>query len=220
MRSMMALLVVSISAFVLHIIAWEFHQGAMARRVMVGESYLTALLNLTAKNQRRYGGYIVHLGVVFIFLGITMSSIYKVEELHTVRPGESFRIGHYTLHYDGLRDETDDHMARLIATLTVSEDGREITTLSPEKRFYKKPQQPATEVAFRSTLRDDLYVILGSAEEDQRATFQAYINPLVAWLWIGGLVLVLGTAMAVVPLPSVRARERARGEALARREGA
>jgi cytochrome c-type biogenesis protein CcmF len=219
-RSLSAVLVISLCAFVLHTIVWEFHRGAMARRITVGESYLTALFNITAKNQRRYGGYIIHLGVVLIFLGITMSSVYRVEQMHTIKPGESFDVGRYTLKYEGLRDSSDAHMARLIATLQVSENGRHITQLEPEKRFYKKPEQPATEVAFRSTLRDDLYVVLGAAEDDGTATFQAYINPLVAWLWIGGLVLVAGTAVAIVPIPTVRTRERARAEALARRESA
>jgi cytochrome c-type biogenesis protein CcmF len=192
----------------------------MARRATVGESYGTALLNITAKNQRRYGGYIIHLGVVFIFLGITMSSVYRVEELHTVKPGESFDVGRYTLTYQGVHDLSDAHMARLIATVQVADRGQHIATLEPEKRFYKKPEQPATQVAFRSTLRDDLYVVLGAAEDDGTATFQAYINPLVAWLWIGGLVLVAGTGIAIVPIPAVRARERARAQSLARRESA
>jgi cytochrome c-type biogenesis protein CcmF len=220
MRSFSALLVVSISAFVLHTIAWEFHRGAVARRITLGESYAVALLNITTKNQRRYGGYVVHLGVVFIFLGITMSSVYRIEELHTVKPGESFTVDRYTLTYEGVRDVSDAHLARLIATLKVTEGTESIGLLEPEKRFYKKPEQPATEVAFRSTLRDDLYVILGSAEKDGTATFQAYVNPLVAWLWIGGLVVVAGTAVAIAPLSTVRARERVRADALARRESA
>ncbi|TFH24123.1 MAG: heme lyase CcmF/NrfE family subunit, partial [Myxococcales bacterium] len=82
MRSLSALLVVSMSAFVLHAIVWAFHRGATARRAMVGERYGTALLALLTKNQRRYGGYVIHLGVVFMFMGVTMSSIYRVEEMH------------------------------------------------------------------------------------------------------------------------------------------
>jgi cytochrome c-type biogenesis protein CcmF len=218
-RSMSAVLVISFSGFVLHTIVWEFHKGAMARMAMVGDSYGTALIRLFTKNQRRYGGYVIHLGVVFMFVGVTMSSVYRVEELHTVTPGESFSVGRYTLRYDGLRDESDDHMARLIATVTAYEDGKEIGPLEPEKRFYRKPEQPATEVAFRSTLRDDLYVILGSVDEgSDSATFQAYINPLVAWLWLGGIVLVLGTLLAIVPTRSARAREHARERAPVERQ--
>ncbi len=209
MRSLSAILVVSLAAFVGHTIVFEFHRGATARMATTSQTYARALLSLMAKNQRRYGGYIVHLGVVFMFIGITMSAVYRVEELHTVEPGESFSIGRYTMRYDGFRDLSDEHVARLAATLIVFEGGQEIATLEPEKRFYRRPEQPATEVAFRSTLRDDLYVILGSVEqESSKATFQAYINPLVAWLWLGGIVLILGTALAIAPFAP--ARERAR----------
>jgi cytochrome c-type biogenesis protein CcmF len=111
-------------------------------------------------------------------------------------------------------------VARLMATLTVFEGGREITTLVPEKRFYKRPEQPATEVAMRSTMKDDLYVILGTFDKDGTATFQAYINPLVWWLWFGGVVLVLGTAVAAFPARRAVQRERAREQVAAAAEKA
>jgi len=217
--SVSALIVVSFSGFVLHTVVYEFHRGATARMSMVGEGYGTALLNLVSKNQRRYGGYIIHVGVVFMFIGITMSSVYRIEEMHTINPGESFSVGDYTLRYNGLSDESNPHVARLIADLTVFKDGEKIADLAPEKRFYRKPEQPATEVAFRSTLREDLYVILGSVEDNsQTATFQAYINPLVAWLWLGGIVLMLGTGVAIVPLRRVPVRSTARSAAATGRE--
>jgi len=185
---------------------------------MVGEGYGAALRGLLRKNQRRYGGYIIHVGVVCMFLGVTMSSVYRVEELHTVDRGEEFTIGDYTLRYEDSYSSEDEHVARLVATLRVFENGAEITTLEPEKRFYKRPEQPATEVAFRSTMKDDLYVILGSIDKDSKATFQAYVNPLVWWLWFGGAVLVLGTAVAAFPARRVVERERARESAATARE--
>jgi cytochrome c-type biogenesis protein CcmF len=215
-RDLIAVLVTSFSAFVVYTIVFEFHRGASARVSVVGESYARALLSLLSKNQRRYGGYVVHLGVVFMFMGVTMSSIYRVEELHTVKPGETFTIGPYSLRYDSVTDKSDDHMARMIANLTVFENGEEIAQIAPEKRFYRKPEQPATEVDFRTTLRDDLYVILGAVDEGKIATFQAYINPLVVWLWIGGLVIVAGTGICILPTRTVRQRERAREAAIAR----
>ncbi len=201
--SLSALVVVSIAAFVLHTIAAEFHSGARARGRMVGESYAAALLNLIRKNQRRYGGYVVHLGVVLIFIGITMSSVYRVEEMHSVAPGQSFTVGRYQLAYRGIEDASDRHMMRLVASLAVTADGDELGELRPEKRFYRRPEQPATEVAFRSTLREDLYVILGAADDEQNATFQVYVNPMVSWLWLGGVILVLGTGLAIMPWPRV-----------------
>jgi len=154
-----------------------------------------------------------------MFIGVTMSSVYRVEEIHTVKPGESFTVGDFTLQYKGVTDLSDDHVARLAADLVVSRDGRPIASLAPEKRFYRRPEQPATEVDYRSTLAEDLYVILGSVGEDQKtATFQVYVNPLVIWLWIGGVVLILGTAICVFP-GGRRATERVREVARARGAG-
>jgi cytochrome c-type biogenesis protein CcmF len=210
MRSLSAVLVVSFSSFVLYTVVSEFHHGARARMSMVGEGYLAALGGLLRKNQRRYGGYVIHVGIVFMFLGVTMSSVYRVEELHTVKKGEEFTVGGYTLRYDDVTSVEDQHVARLIAKVTAFEGGREIAVLEPEKRFYKRPEQPATEVAMRSTMRDDLYVILGSYDKDGTSTFQVYVNPMVWWLWFGGGVLVLGTALAAFPTRRAVARERAR----------
>lgn len=221
MHTLSAILVVSFSVFVLYTIATEFHRGALARRTMVGEGYVRAMGRLVLKNQRRYGGYIVHIGVVMMFLGITMSSVYRVEQTVTVHPGETFQIGGYKLHYLDVKSLDDAHMDRVIASLTYSDlNGKPLGELHPEKRFYKKPQQPATEVAYRSTMAEDLYVILGSIDDNKVATFQAYINPLVFWLWFGGIVLVLGTAVAVMPTHRVVQRERARESAHAGRENA
>jgi cytochrome c-type biogenesis protein CcmF len=220
MKSLEALLVTTFSAFVLYTVVSEFHSGARARRAMVGESYGAALLGLMQKNQRRYGGYIIHVGVVFMYLGVTMSSIYRIEEIHTVEKGQEFAVGAYTLRYDDAQSREDEHMASMAATLTVFEDGQQIDTLHPETRFYKHPEQPATEVDLRSTMRDDLYVILGSIDNKGVATFQAYVNPLVWWLWCGGVVLVLGTAVAVFPTRRARVLERARETAAERRQPA
>ena len=207
LHSLSAVLVVSLAVFVLSTMTAEFYNGAAARSRVTGAAWPSALLDLVTRNQRRYGGYIVHLGVVFMFLGVTMSSVYRVEEIHTVDLGQEFQIGDYTLQYSNLETSSDDHMDRLIATLQVSRGGKDIDELKPEKRFYRKPEQPATEVAFRSPLKEDLYVILGNLGDNETATFQAYVNPLVAWLWIGGCVLALGTLGCVMPLSTRREQE-------------
>jgi len=204
LHSLSAVLVVTLSVFVLFTLTAEFYHGAAARSRVTGAAWPSALLDLVTRNQRRYGGYIVHLGIVFMFLGVTMSSVYRVEEIHTVDRGQEFQIGDYTLKYSNMETSSDDHMDRLIATLQVSRDGKVIDELKPEKRFYRKPEQPATEVAFRSTLKEDLYVILGNLGDNETATFQVYVNPLVAWLWIGGIVLALGTLVCVLPFSTRR----------------
>jgi cytochrome c-type biogenesis protein CcmF len=199
-RNYYAVVSFSLCIFVLATIVMEFHRGVRARQAMVGENPATALLHLIGKNRRRYGGYIVHFGVVMMFLAITGTSAFKEEKQITVKAGDSFSMGGYTLRYNGVTPHETRHIAYLTADIGVFENGRQIDTLRPEKRFYKKPEQPTTEVAIRSTVGADLYVVLGSYDDASRmATIQAYVNPLVSWLWWGGIVLVMGTIVTIVP---------------------
>jgi cytochrome c-type biogenesis protein CcmF len=199
-RHYYALVSFSLCIFVMATIVVEFVRGVRARRAMVSEDPLTALLHLTGKNRRRYGGYIIHVGIVMMVLAITGTSAFKQEKQITVKPGDAFPMGGFTLRYDGVKERDTPHIAYLTATLTVLRDGRQIDVLRPEKRFYKKPEQPATEVAIRSTLGGDLYVVLGSFDAaSQMATIQAYINPLVGFLWWGGIVLAFGTVVTIWP---------------------
>jgi cytochrome c-type biogenesis protein CcmF len=199
-RHYYAIVSLCLCVFVLATIVMEFHRGIRARQAMVGENPATALLHLISKNRRRYGGYIIHLGVVMMFLGITGTSAFREEKQITVKAGDSFPMGGYTLRYNGVTPHETQHIAYLTADIGVFENGHQIDTLRPEKRFYKKPEQPTTEVAIRSTVGADLYVVLGSYDEASRmATIQAYVNPLVSWLWWGGVVLVIGTIVTIVP---------------------
>jgi cytochrome c-type biogenesis protein CcmF len=155
---------------------------------------------VVGKNRRRYGGYVIHIGIVAMFMGIAASSAFRIEAQRTMKPGETTEVGRYTIRYDKIETAENGHMSSLAAVLDVSSAGKPITVLRPEKRFYKKPQQPTTEVANRSTLREDLYVVLGSYDEKtQLITILAYVNPLVVWIWIGGLVLAIGTAITAWP---------------------
>jgi len=208
----------SLCIFVMATIVAEFYRGIRARQAMMGENPLTALAHLIGKNRRRYGGYIVHIGMVMMFLAITGTSAFKEEKQITVKPGESFQMGGYTLRYDGVTPSETPHVAYLRANIAVLEGGRQIDTLRPEKRFYKKPQQPTTEVAIRSTLGADLYLVLGSYDDPTKmATIQAYVNPLVSFLWWGGIVLAIGTGVTVWP---TRVRAAAPAYAPSPREGA
>ena len=199
-RHYYAIVSFSLCAFVLTTIFMEFYRGMSARQTMMGESALTALSHMIGKNRRRYGGYVIHIGVVMIFLAITGTSAFKEERQITVKPGDTFDIGGYTLKYEGVKDKDTPHIAYLIATVSVWENGKQIDTLHPEKRFYKKPEQPTTEVAIRSTLGADLYLVLGSCDNPtQLATIQAYVNPLIGFLSWGGWVLVFGTFITIWP---------------------
>src|SRR5215831_5384226 len=191
--------------FALGTIVQEFWRGVRARQALLHESAPRALGRLVGKNRRRYGGYIIHVGIVSIFVGIAASSVFRIEAQQTMKAGDEMRVGRYTLRYDRIESQENGHVARTAAVLPVFVDGRQIDTLMPEKRFYKKPKQPTTEVANRSTLREDLYVVLGSYDpQTQLVTIQAYVNPLVVWIWIGGLILALGTAVAVWPTAAER----------------
>ncbi len=205
MRHVYALISFSLCIFVFATISVEFWRGVRARQAMLGGTAMAALAGLVAKNRRRYGGYIVHIGIVMIFLAITGTSAFKEEQQVTIRPGESFPVGSYSLRYDGVKAWETPHTAHLAASIAVLRDGKQIDTLLPEKRFYKKPEQPATEVAIRSTIGADLYVVLGSYDDETKmATIQAYVNPLVGFLSWGGIVLALGTMITIWPARTPR----------------
>jgi len=193
------------AAFVLGTVGQEFWRGVRARQAMLHEAAPRALVRLIDKNRRRYGGYIIHIGVVAIFVGVAASSAFRVEVTRTLKPGDTMQAGKFTLRYDRVTSSEDAHMSRLAAQVAVLRDGTQIATLFPEKRFYKKPQQPTTEVAMRPTLTEDLYLVLGSFDPaSEIATIQAYVNPLVAWLWIGGVIMALGTAVTMWPSAAER----------------
>jgi cytochrome c-type biogenesis protein CcmF len=212
MRQVAALTSFSLCLFVAGSIVQEFWRGTRARQRLVGESAPTALRRLVAKNKRRYGGYVVHVGIVLIFVGITGSSLFKDEIQATVAKGQSFRLADFELRYDDIRVTDTAHVEITHAVVTVLRDGRELGVLEPEKRFYKRPGQPTTEVAIRKSLREDVYLILGALDEETGlVTFQAFLNPLVSWLWIGGAVMIFGTAIVLLPsLAESHARRLAR----------
>ena len=195
-----AVVAFSFAAFALTTVWTEFWRGMRVRQAMLGEKPWTALSRLIGKNRRRYGGYIVHVGTAMVFVGIVASSVFKVEVQKGLEPGEAVSIGRYTLRYDGVRTESDAHVDKTLAQIAVSRDGEPIATLEPEKRFYKKPKQPTTEVAIWSTLGADLYVVLGSYDPPTKsAVIQVFVNPLISWMWIGGVVMALGTAVCMWP---------------------
>jgi cytochrome c-type biogenesis protein CcmF len=203
-----------IAAFTATVTLMEFWRGTRARHRSTGEGYLHALWTLLGRNRRRYGGYLIHLGVIMMALGVIGTQFFQAETQHNVAVGESFTItsafsGDYILTYDGLKSlPAPDDVSRTGATLTVRrQDGREIGELHPTHDFFIPQQQPMTIPAMRYTLVEDLYVIVAGWENGgTTATFKAYVNPLVNWLWIGGFVFILGTAVAAWPDPSENRR--------------
>ncbi len=211
-RHVVALISWSVCLFVVGTIGLEFYRGTRARRASMGGTVWQALLSLVQRNRRRYGGYVVHFGVVLIFVGITGSSAYQIEENLVLRPGEQATVGAFTLQYERLTRVVLPTHEAFLAQVRVLRGERLLTTLYPEKRFYFAQNQPTTEVALRTSLFADLYLILAGFEPSHLATFKVFVNPLVVWLWIGGLVMVLGTVIAIWPergLPQAVGRRQA-----------
>lgn len=203
-----ALLGFGLCAFTLIATLIEYGRGVAARRRSRGESYPVALWTLVGRNRRRYGGYMIHIGVILVAIGIVGSRFYQVETQQNLAEGESMTIsseliGTYELTYRGLRGgESPDDRIITEAVLDVTYNGQPAGELIPVREFFVIQQQPMTIPDKRSTLADDLYVILAGWEgQGETATFTAYINPLVNWIWIGGFVFIIGTLIAGWPTP-------------------
>src|SRR3990167_4621295 len=196
---LLAWLSFTISIFVITTIVMEVYKGARARMETTGEGFVKALITLIRKNKRRYGGYIIHIGVVLMYIGITGTS-YNMEKEATLKKGESMSIGDYKVVYKDIKDNTPvPTKVEVIATMDVEKDGKIIATATPRRDFYKTAEQPISRVYNLSGLKEDLYIILAGFQEDGSATFKIHVNPLVKWLWIGGLVLGAGTLIAMLP---------------------
>ncbi len=203
-REWYALLSFALCAFVMVTILLEFYRGLRARCRLYGENYFLAFINLFRRNRRRYGGYIVHLGVVLLTIGIVGSTLYKVETEAHLNPGERVSLKGYSLEFQGLSHYATGNRMVLAANLELYQGDRLLGTMTPAWAFYRNVQEPTAEVDIRTTLKEDLYLILAWVSEDGSATFKAIINPLAAWIWVGGMVLIGGTAIALWPDPGER----------------
>jgi cytochrome c-type biogenesis protein CcmF len=200
MRSVEALAALCCAAFVIATVGWEFFVSTRTRMAMTGEGVLPALLTLLLRSRRRYGGLIVHVGVVVAVVGIAISSVYKVEREATLKPDERLEIGRYAVQFKGLKAAEQPTHILVWATLRLTKDGEPIGEIRPGERFYPNQQTPFASVAARYGLREDLYTILSSFERDgSSATIKVLINPMIAWIWLGGIVIVLGVLVAVLP---------------------
>jgi cytochrome c-type biogenesis protein CcmF len=197
-RHAYALIAFFITAFVAVTIVMEFARGVRARMTSTGEVAPVALVNLVRRNKRRYGGYIVHLAIVMIFVGFT-GTAFNYETRGAMAKGDRMSVRGYELVLEDLADSENDNYVSGLATLSVQRDGREIERISTEKRFYKASQQSTSEVAIHATLREDLYVVYAGTAEEGRALIQVYLNPLVSWVWIGAFVMAFGTILTIVP---------------------
>ena len=179
----------------------EFWRGAVVRRQSTGTDLFTALLGLIGRNKRRYGGYIVHFGVVFIFFGFAGEG-FKEEQQKLFKPGEQTTIGRYDVRYDSVRVSDDGQKQMITAYVTVLEGGKVVDSLHPAKWYFhgREGEPPTTEVAIRRGFGEDLYIV-GAAFDlaTQEATLQVFVNPLVNWVWFGFAMIAFGTGIALLP---------------------
>ena len=178
----------------------EFVRGAVVRRGVTGTDLMTAMIGLVMRSRRRYGGYVVHLGIVLMMLGFAGAGYRQTEQV-LLGTGESVDVGRFSVRHDRLSVTDDGAKEMHTAHVTVFEDGREVGQLYPGRWYYRKHEtEPTTEVAMRRRLSEDVYVVLAAYDmSDQAATFQVTVNPLVNWIWFGFALLALGTGIALLP---------------------
>ncbi|MHB1021952.1 MAG: heme lyase CcmF/NrfE family subunit [Acidobacteriaceae bacterium] len=189
----------SLGAGVITAIAAEFLRGASVIRKHTGQNIFASMLQLTRRNTRRYGGYLVHFGVVVIFIGIAGGAFNQAKE-QEMGFRDSMQIGPYKLICQSYTQDSNANYDTEYALLDVYEGGKKIAQLAPEKRFYQASQQTSTIVADHSTLERDLYVIYeGKNPDTGQPIIKVFINPLINWIWIGVLIIIFGTFVALVP---------------------
>jgi cytochrome c-type biogenesis protein CcmF len=208
-RDLYAVMALGLAGFVAGTIAQEFYRGTRARRRMHGESVPVALGRLVARNRRRYGGYLVHAGVLIYFVAFS-GMAFRREIEATLKPGESATLaspfGHtYTLTHVGISQFEALNRVVSAATVSVSKDGRSQGRMTSEKRqhvdsFRRPTFEPSTEVGIRSGLQEDLYITFaGAVGGTEEAVYRFTINPLVWWVWFGGFVLAFGGLVTMWP---------------------
>lgn len=226
-RHTQALLTFALGSFVMATIVIEFRKGTRARATIEGEGTVRAFLSLLQRNRRRYGGYIVHAGLVIAFMGFA-GAAYDVDRQVVLEPGESAEIespfGHtYRLTYQDMSWYTATNMTKLVASLQVEKDDRPAGLLTAELRSYRQRPETITEVGIRRAWNEDLYIILAGVDDANAVvqgtnprpvtTFSVMVNPLVPWIWFGGFVMAVGTLIAMWPSAPGAIRPRTRREA-------
>jgi cytochrome c-type biogenesis protein CcmF len=185
--------------FVALTIILEFYRGSYVIAQKSGVSLPVAAVTLTRRNTRRYGGYIVHFGIVLMFIGFT-GTAFNTEREQGMQVGDQLDLGAYSFRLAALNETDNPNFAAQHALMEVYRDGRQIDVMRPERRFYKASRQPSTEAAIRARMNEDIYVVFAGMEEDDvHAVINVHINPLVNWIWLGCLIVVFGTAIALMP---------------------
>jgi cytochrome c-type biogenesis protein CcmF len=186
--------------FVAAIVLGELWRAARGRRRATGEPWPAAVWRLLAQNHRRYGGLVVHLGVVLVAIGVATSTVGKIEREVTLKRGETLELGRFVVRFTGLSAGEEATHLLVQAALEVTEAGRPAGTLRPGQRLYPGGSSPFASVAVRYGLLRDFYVILGAFDrQGEWAQIKAQVHPMIAWIWVGGLVVLVGGVLALWP---------------------
>jgi cytochrome c-type biogenesis protein CcmF len=197
--SLYALMTIMLSVLVAFTVASEFVRGGRVISRHTGQNLLASMVHLCHRNTRRYGGYIVHFGVIVIMIGFAGAAFNQDKE-QEMGYGDKMNIGAYTLLCKSYTQDDKPNYGSEWAVMEVYKDGKQIDTLYPERRFYKASQQTATMVANRSTPKEDLYVVYEGLNQDTgRPIIKVHLNPLVMWIWVGVWMMIAGTVIALIP---------------------
>ena len=198
-RQPFALIGFGLSALVAAGIFLEWWRGARSRHRSTGDNYPLAFLRLIAANRPRYGGYIVHLSIVMVALGVLGGSLFETQRDVVLAPGESYEIANYRLRYVNTTQELKSDRTEYISSLEVYRDGKLLENMQARRSFYPSFNMASTLAAIRSTPVEDFYVVPSENLPDGSVGFRILVNPLIWWLWVAGPVLVLGTVVSLWP---------------------
>jgi cytochrome c-type biogenesis protein CcmF len=201
-RDFMPLLGFTLLAFVVFSILYDTGLALRARRRLAGEGIIRGLVTLARRNQRRYGGFIVHLGIVLIMMGIAGSMSYSIEKEATMSLNQQLQVGNYRIQFAGLSGSQQPTHFRVEGAFHVFHNGSDNGTLRPALKFFPTQQSPIGRAVHQSSLTEDIYLILSGFSQVDRnqATLKVLVRPLVIWMWIGGFVIALGTLICISPI--------------------
>jgi len=201
-RSFYALVSFGLCAFVLVSVAIEFVKGAKAISTKDHSSFISSVIELTHRNTRRYGGYIVHVGVVIIFIGFT-GKAFDQRTTVEIKRDDVVNLGKYSLRLVAVEQGQNDNYRWQRIIVDASKNGQHVATLEPEKRLYLAKKEPASEVAIRRRADEDLYInFAGLSDDGEKVVMEAYVFPLVSWIWMGYWITLFGTLICLVPSKS------------------
>ena len=197
--NVLVLIAIALVTFVAGTIALDLFRAVRARR-RGGDGWAAATVGLLLRQNRRYGGFIVHLGILVIALGVAGSQAWSVQTEVTLDKGQSAELAGYRVRFDGLEASEESNHAKVTGTFTLTNARRGETVLQPGRKFYPQEQTPIAAVDYRLGFFEDVYLVLGDFSRDgSQATIKLQVNRMVSWLWMGGLVLTLGAALAILP---------------------